>query len=141
MPQWLFYALLATFFAGLTSVLAKFGLKNIPSDLGLAIRTTVVFLFITTNILLQSSTLKEVHKLSGKEWLFLAFSGITTSLSWIYYYRAMKIGSVSYVAAIDKGSIVITILLSFLFLKEPISPKLLAGAGLILAGMLVLIWK
>ena len=62
-------------------------------------------------------------------------------MSWIYYYRAMKIGTVSYVSAIDKGSIIITLFLSFVLLKEPMTPKLLAGAGLILAGMIVLIWK
>ena len=73
--------------------------------------------------------------------VLLIVSGITTSLSWLFYYRAMKIGLVSYVAAIDKASIVITLLLSFLLLKEPATPKIMVGGGLIFVGMLVLIWK
>ena len=140
MPQWLVYALLATFFAGLTSVLAKFGVKNINSDLGLAIRTAVVFLLVSLNALAWKAS-KDTSTLTTKAIIFLVVSGITTSLSWIFYYRAIKIGSVSYVAAIDKGSIVLTILLSFWLLKEPMSPKLLIGAGFILVGMIILIWK
>jgi transporter family protein len=83
----------------------------------------------------------ELQKSSSKNLIFLAISGITTSLSWIFYYRAMKEGQVSYVASIDKASIVVTLLLSFLFLKEPITGKLLAGAAFILTGMIILIWK
>lgn len=140
MPQWLVYALLATFFAGLTSVLAKFGVKNINSDLGLAIRTAVVFLLVSLNALAWKAS-RDTSTLTTKAIIFLVVSGITTSLSWIFYYRAIKMGSVSYVAAIDKGSIVLTILLSFWLLKEPMSPKLLIGAGFILVGMIILIWK
>ncbi len=140
MPQWLVYALLATFFAGLTSVLAKFGIKNINSDLGLAIRTAVVFLLVTLNAFAWKAS-RDLSSLTTKTIIFLIISGITTALSWIFYYRAIKIGSVSYVAAIDKGSIVLTILLSFWLLKEPLSPKLLIGAGFILVGMIILIWK
>ncbi len=140
MPQWLVYALLATFFAGLTSVLAKFGIKNINSDLGLAIRTAIVFLLVSLNALAWKAS-RDLSAVTTKTIIFLVISGITTSLSWIFYYRAIKIGSVSYVAAIDKGSIVLTILLSFWLLKEPVSPKLLIGAGFILVGMIILIWK
>lgn len=140
MPQWLIYALLATFFAGLTSVLAKFGIKNINSDLGLAIRTAVVFLLVVLNALAWKSS-RDVSGLNSKTILFLILSGVTASLSWIFYYRAMKIGSVSYVAAIDKGSIILTLLLSFWLLKEPMTLKLIFGASFILVGMLILIWK
>lgn len=140
MPQWLVYALLATFFAGLTSVLAKFGIKNINSDLGLAIRTAVVFLLVSLNALAWKAS-RDLSTVTTKTIIFLVISGVTTTLSWIFYYRAIKIGSVSYVAAIDKGSIVLTILLSFWLLKEPVSPKLLIGAGFILVGMIILIWK
>ncbi len=140
MPQWLIYALLATFFAGLTSVLAKFGIKNINSDLGLAIRTAVVFLLVCLNALAWKSS-RDLSSLTSKTILFLILSGVTTTLSWIFYYRAMKIGSVSYVAAIDKGSIILTLVLSFWLLKEPLSPKLLIGAGFILIGMVILVWK
>jgi transporter family protein len=140
MPTWIFYALLATLFAGLTSVLAKFGIEKISSDLGLAIRTAVVFVFVVINVLVWRGA-KDLSQLTSRAVLFLVLSGITTSLSWIFYYRAMKIGTVSYVAAIDKGSILITILLSVMLLKEPLTPRLAAGAVLILAGMVVLIWK
>ena len=140
MPQWLVYALLATFFAGLTSVLAKFGIKNINSDLGLAIRTAVVFLLVSLNAFAWKAS-RDLSTVTTKTIIFLVISGVTTTLSWIFYYRAIKIGSVSYVAAIDKGSIVLTILLSFWLLKEPVSPKLLIGAGFILVGMIILIWK
>ena len=140
MPTWLLYALLATFFAGLTSVLAKYGISKINSDLGLAIRTITVLIFVCTNLFFLKG-FKDIENLDRKSLLFLILSGCTTALSWIFYYRAMKIGTVSYVAAIDKGSIIITLFLSFVLLKEPMSPKLLTGAGLILAGMIVLIWK
>jgi transporter family protein len=140
MPLWIFYAILSMFFAGLTSVLAKYGLQNIHPDLGLGIRTATIF-FIITAINLIGARYKQIPLLSGKQSLLLIVSGITTTLSWLFYYRAMKDGLVSYVAAIDKASIVITLLLSFLFLKEPATPKILVGGGLIFIGMLVLVWK
>lgn len=140
METWLIYALLATLFAGLTSVLAKYGMNGIGSDLGLALRTSVVFILVTMNVFMLQG-IKEIGNLTRHNILFLILSGITTSLSWIFYYRAMKLGNVSMVASIDKGSIIITILLSFLILKEPLTAKLLLGAGFILIGMIVLIWK
>jgi transporter family protein len=140
METWIFYAILSMIFAGMTSVLAKFGLQNIHPDLGLGIRTTVIFLLISS-IVLFSDKLKDVSLVTTKQWLLLIASGVTTTLSWLFYYRAMKDGLVSYVAAIDKASIIITLILSFVLLKEPMSPKLIIGAVLILAGMLVLVWK
>jgi transporter family protein len=140
MPTWLIYALLATFFAGLTSVLAKFGIQKINSDLGLAIRTAVVLLLVMLNVFAWQAH-KDFSELTPKTILFLVLSGTTTALSWIFYYRAMKLGSVSYVAAIDKGSIVLTILLSVTLLREPLTPKLALGAAFILMGMLILVWK
>lgn len=140
MPLWIFYAILSMIFAGLTSVLAKYGLQNIHPDLGLGIRTATIF-FIITAINLIGARYKQIPLLTGKQTLLLIVSGITTTLSWLFYYRAMKDGLISYVAAIDKASIVITLLLSFLFLKEPATPKILVGGGLIFIGMLVLVWK
>ncbi len=140
MPVWILYALASMFFAGLTSVIAKFGLKNVPSDLGLAIRTSVVFIFIWINAIAFRHT-KFMGNFTGKDLLFLSISALTTSLSWIFYYRAIKIGDVSVVAGIDKASLVITIFLSFFFLNEPLTPKILLGAGLITAGTLVLVFK
>jgi len=140
METWILYAILSMIFAGLTSVLAKYGLQNIHPDLGLGIRTTTIF-FIITVINIIGAKYKELPLLTGKQTLLLVVSGITTTLSWLFYYRAMKDGLVSYVAAIDKASIVITLVLSFILLKEPATPKVLVGGGLIFIGMIVLVWK
>ncbi len=140
METWILYAILSMIFAGLTSVLAKYGLQNINPDLGLGIRTTTIF-FIITVINIVGARYKELPLLTGKQTLLLVVSGITTTLSWLFYYRAMKDGLVSYVAAIDKASIVITLVLSFILLKEPATPKVLVGGGLIFIGMIVLVWK
>lgn len=140
MQTWVFYALASMFFAGLTSVIAKFGLKNVPSDLALAIRTTAVFVTIWINAFAFRFT-NQISNFTKRDILFLCISGLTTSLSWIFYYRAIKIGHVSVVASIDKASLVITILLAFFFLKEPITPRVLLGAGLITAGTLVLVFQ
>ncbi len=140
MQTWILYAIIAMIFAGLTSVLAKYGLQNINSDLGLGIRTTTIFILITSFVLATGKT-KDLGLLTTKQTILLICSGITTTVSWIFYYRAMKDGLVSYVAAIDKASIVITLMLSFILFKEPATPKILIGAGLILVGMLVLVWK
>jgi len=140
MQTWILYAILSMIFAGLTSVLAKYGLKNIHPDLGLGIRTTVIF-FLITFINVVGSKYKDLAVITHKQLWLLVLSGITTTVSWLFYYRAMKEGLVSYVAAIDKASIVITLALSFLLLKEPFTPKILIGAGLIFIGMIVLVWK
>ncbi|MBC7694983.1 MAG: EamA family transporter [Burkholderiales bacterium] len=140
MPAWILYALASMFFAGLTSVIAKFGLNNVPSDLGLAIRTTMVFVLIWINAI-AFKHVQQMGSFTKKDIVFLCISGLTTTLSWIFYYRAIKIGDVSVVASIDKASLVITIILAFFFLKEPITPKVLLGAGLITAGTLVLVFK
>jgi transporter family protein len=140
METWVIYAILSMVFAGLTSVLAKYGLQNINPDLGLGIRTTTIF-FLITLFNVATNKLKDFPLLTHKQLVLLVCSGITTTFSWIFYYRAMKDGPVSYVAAIDKASIVITLVLSFILLKEPMSPKIIIGATLIFVGMLVLIWK
>ena len=105
-------------FAGLTSVIAKFGMKDLSSDTALAVRTAVVFSIVIANAFLFRNAFVELQQTSAKNLIFLAISGITTSLSWIFYYRAMKLGQVSYVASIDKASIVVTLLLSFIILKN-----------------------
>ena len=140
MQQWVLYAILSMIFAGVTAVLAKYGLQNISADFGLGVRTTVIFIIITImNVI--GSRYKEFTALTKVQlWLLIA-SGVTTTLSWIFYYRAMKDGLVSYVSAIDKASILITLVLSFFLLKEPFTPKIAVGATLIFAGMIVLIWK
>jgi bacterial/archaeal transporter family protein len=127
-------------FAGFTSVIAKFGLKNVSGDTGLGVRSIFVLLFVWLNILVFQPT-KDFTKLQSKDILFLAISALTTTLSWIFYYRAIKEGSVSTVAVIDKVSILITLVLSFWILKEPFTLKLGIGAFCILIGLLVIVWK
>jgi len=140
MASWIIFALLSAFFAALTAIFAKLGLKDVNSDLATAIRTTIILL-ITWGIVFWKGASQQLPTLSKNNWLFLTLSAFATGFSWLFYYRALQIGKASEVSAIDKGSIVFTILLSFLFLKEPLTPRILAGAGLIFAGMLVLIWK
>ena len=140
METWILYALISMVFAGLTSILAKYGLQNINSDLGLGIRTTTIFIILLVFIL-STGKLQDLPLITNKQFLLLILSGITTTLSWVFYYRAMKTGLVSYVAAIDKASIIITLILSFVLLKEPMTPKIVIGGLLIFGGMLVLIWK
>ncbi len=140
MQTWLLYAILSMFFAGLTSVLAKYGLKDISADLALVVRTSVVFGMVVINFLLWQEV-KSFHQLSSKAIAFLVLSGLTTSFSWIFYYKAIKMGDVSVVASIDKGSLLITLLLSFIFLKEPMTPKVLLASTLIFSGLMVMIWK
>ncbi len=140
METWVFYAFISMIFAGLTSVLAKYGLQNINADLGLGIRTTTIFLLVTAFVLITDKT-KDLALLTTRQTILLICSGITTTVSWIFYYRAMKDGLVSYVAAIDKASIIITLVLSFILFKEPATLKIIIGASFILIGMLVLVWK
>src|SRR5437868_1938829 len=105
MKNWVVYAFVSMIFAGLTSVIAKFGLKNISGDLGVAIRTTSVLVFVWINVLLFGHS-KHLPALTKTDLMFLTLSGVTTALSWIFYYKAIKIGEVSVVAGIDKASLV-----------------------------------
>lgn len=140
MQTWILYAIISMLFAGVTAVLAKYGLQNVSADFGLGIRTTIIFIAITA-INVVGEKYKEFANITRLQMALLIASGITTTLSWLFYYRAIKDGLVSYVAAIDKASIIITLLLSFILLHEPVTPKILLGAALITAGMFVLIWK
>ncbi len=127
-------------FAGLTSVVAKAGLKNVSADTGLAIRTSFVFAFIWINIFVFNQ-IKDFLNLTLKDVSFLGVSALTTTVSWIFYYKAIKIGQVSEVALIDKASIIITIILSFIFLQEQLTWKICIGAILILSGLITIVWK
>ncbi len=140
MKQFQIYAIISMIFAGLTSVIAKAGLKNVSSDTGLAVRTSFVFVLIWLNIF-AFSHLRDFSSLTKKDVFLLGLSGVTTTISWIFYYRAIKIGNVSEVALIDKGSIIITLLLSFLFLNEQFTWKIAVGGSLIIAGLLILTIK
>lgn len=138
--MWKYYALLSALFAALTAVFAKIGVKDINSDLATAIRTSVI-LFITWGIVLAGNHTAEVKGISGHTWIFLILSGAATGLSWLFYFKALQAGDVSRVAPIDKLSVVITICLSFLFLKEPVSLRVVIGALLITGGSIVMLIK
>jgi transporter family protein len=135
--MWKYYALLSAFFAALTAILAKVGIKGISGNVATAVRTAVV-LFMAWGIVFLSGQLKEVKELSKTNLLFLIFSGLATGLSWIFYFKALETGNVSKVAPIDKLSVVFVIILSLLFLKEPIDLKTIIGGALIAIGAIVL---
>lgn len=136
--MWWLYALLSALFAALTAVFAKLGVSSMNSNLATAIRT-VVILVIAWGIVFARNETKGMGALSRQHLLFLVLSGITTGLSWIFYFKALQIGKVSQVAPVDKLSVALTIILSVVFLKEVLTLKMLAGALLIIAGTLVLI--
>ena len=138
--MWKYYALLSAFFAALTAVFAKIGVKDVNSDLATAIRTTIILL-ITWGIVFVGNHQTEVKAISSHTWIFLILSGCATGLSWLFYFKALQLGDVSRVAPIDKLSVVITICLSFLFLNEPVNAKVIIGALLITAGSLVMLYK
>lgn len=137
--MWKYYALLAALFASLTAIFAKMGIKGINSNLATAIRTIIV-LVMTWTIVWATGHLKDVKELSKTNILFLVLSGIATGLSWLFYFKAMQTGDASKVAPLEKISVVFTILLSIIILKEPASAKVLIGGTLILAGSLVIAW-
>lgn len=140
MPQWLLYALLSAFFAALTAIFAKVGLKEVNPDLATAIRTAII-LIITWSLVLYRGLGREAARIDAKTWLFLTLSALATGASWLFYYRALQIGKASEVSVIDKGSLVFTVLLAFLVLREPLTPKVLLAAAFMAAGMIILVWK
>lgn len=138
--MWKYYAILSALFAALTAIFAKIGVKEINSNLATAIRTTFILL-LTWGIVLFSGRVGEIKEISRHTWCFLLLSGVATGLSWLFYFKAIQIGDVSRVAPIDKLSVVITIILAFILLKEPVNAKVIIGALLITAGSIVMLWK
>lgn len=137
MKMWVYYSILSAIFAGLTAVIAKIGLKDINADLGNMIRTGFVFVFIV-GLFFYSKQSIDTSRLTFSVGAILFLSAVTTALSWVFYYRALKIGEVSYVSMIDKGSIIITVLFSVLLLGETLTLKVVAGLVLIVSGLVVL---
>lgn len=140
MKLWVIYAVVSAGFAGCTSVLAKHGLQGISGQLGLAVRTCFVFAFVL-GLSWFTVPRPEVGQLGWRNVLWLGLSGVTTTASWVFYYLALKDGDVGTVALIDKGSFVVAVVLSWLVLKDELSWQVLAGAGLILAGVVVAGWR
>jgi transporter family protein len=137
--MWWIYALLSALFAALTAIFAKIGIKGVDTDLATAIRT-VVILLIAWAIVLVKGAGNGIGGLTRLNWMFLVLSGFATGLSWIFYFKALQLGKVSQVAPVDKLSVAIAIILSVIFLGEPLTIKSASGAALIIAGTLVLIF-
>ena len=138
--MWWFYAILSALFAALTAIFAKLGVENVNSNLATGIRTIVVLVMIWLIIFARNEN-QGIGLLSKQNIFFLVVSGIATGLSWIFYFKALQMGNVSQVASIDKLSLALTILLAALFLGETLTLKTSIGAGLIIVGTLVLVWK
>ena len=136
--QWLIYALGSAVFASLTAILGKVGIQGVESNLGTAIRTIVVLLMAWLVVFVTGKQ-KQLKVIDKTSWLFILFSGITTGLSWLCYYKALQMGPASKVVPIDKLSVVITLILAFVFLHEEFTTKSLIGCVLIGAGTLVMV--
>jgi transporter family protein len=138
--MWWVYAVLSAIFAALTAIFAKVGMANVNSNLATAIRTVVVLIMIWSIVLFRSEA-KGILTLSKQNIIFLVISGVATGLSWMFYFKALKMADVSQVAPIDKLSLALTIILSVIFLGESLTLKTAIGALLIIGGTVVLIWK
>ncbi|MDD4865061.1 MAG: EamA family transporter [Alishewanella agri] len=140
MEKWILYAVISMFFAGFTSVIAKMGLSGISGELGLTIRTLFVCTFVLIFAVIAVPA-QEISQISQRNLLWLGLSGVTTACSWVFYYKALKVGDVATVALIDKGSVVVAMLLAWLLLREVITLRMILGAALIVAGLLVIAKK
>lgn len=136
--MWSIFAILSAIFAALTSILAKVGIEGVNSNLATAVRTIVVVLMAWFMVFVTGNQ-NGIVDISKKSWIFLILSGLATGASWLCYYKALQLGEVSKVVPIDKLSIVITIILAFIFLGEQITLKTLIGCCLIIIGTFVMI--
>jgi len=136
--MWFVFALLSAVFAALTSILAKVGIEGVNSNLATAIRTVVV-LVMAWGMVFLTNTQSGIASISRKSWIFLILSGLATGASWLCYYRALQIGDASKVVPVDKLSVVITLILAFVFLHEQFTVKSVIGCVLIAAGTLVMV--
>lgn len=136
--SWVIYAIPSAFFAALTSILAKIGISDINSNLATAIRTIVV-LIMAWGIVFMTGAQSGIQDITAKSWIFLVLSGIATGLSWLFYYKALQLGDASKVVPIDKFSVVISMILAFVILKEDLTFKTVMGGILITAGTFVMI--
>jgi len=137
--SWIFPAVLSALFAALTAILAKIGVMNVSSNLATAIRTTVI-LFFAWGIVLFQGLGSQLTKIEGKTLVFLVLSGIATGLSWLFYFRALQLGDASKVAPVDKLSLVFTVLLAFMFLRERISMISFVGILITTIGIFIVIF-
>ena len=136
--MWLVFALLSALFAALTSILAKVGIEGVNSNLATAIRTVVVVIMAWGMVFLTNAQ-GGITEIGKKSWIFLILSGLATGISWLCYYKALQMGETSKVVPIDKLSVVITLVLAFVFLHEEFTAKSLVGCALIGAGTLLMV--
>ena len=136
--MWFVFALLSAVFAALTSILAKIGIDGVDSTLATAVRTAVV-LVMSWGMVFLTNTQGGLMSIGKKSWLFLILSGLATGASWLCYYKAIQIGKVSKVVPVDKLSVVITMVLAFVFLHEKFDSKSIIGCLLIGAGTLIMV--
>lgn len=136
--MWFFLALGSAVFAALTSILAKIGIEGVGSNLATAIRTIVV-LMASWGMVFLTNEAGSITSISRRSWLFLILSGLATGASWLCYYKALQIGEASKVVPVDKLSVVITIILAFVFLHEKYTIRMVAGAALVTAGTLIMV--
>ena len=136
--MWFVLALLSAIFAALTSILAKVGIEGVNSNLATAIRTVVVVVMAWGMVFLTNAQ-NGIAEISKRSWLFIILSGLATGASWLCYYRALQLGDASKVVPIDKLSVVITLLLAFVFLNEQFTVKSLIGCTLIGIGTLLMV--
>lgn len=136
--MWFVFALLSAIFAALTSILAKIGIEGVNSNLATAIRTIVVVLMAWGMVFLTNAQ-NGISSIGKKSWLFLILSGLATGASWLCYYKALQMGEASKVVPVDKLSVVITLVLAFIFLHEKFTPRSIAGCILIGAGTLLMV--
>jgi bacterial/archaeal transporter family protein len=135
--MWLLYAFLSAFFAALTAILAKIGVKNVDSNLATAIRT-VVILFFAWGIVFAQGLHKQIGNISRFSLIFLIASGVATGMSWLFYFRALQIGEASKVAPIDKLSLVLTIILAVVILREKLTLAIFVGSLLMTIGAVII---
>lgn len=136
--MWFIFALLSAVFAALTSIFAKIGIEGISSNLATAIRTVVV-LFMAWGMVFVTGTQNQIGNIGQKSWIFLVLSGMATGFSWLFYYKALQIGEASKVVPVDKFSVVITMIMAFVILKEAVTLKTVLGGIFITIGTFIMI--
>ncbi len=134
--SWFFYALMSAIFAAFTAILAKIGVANVDSNLATAIRTVVILIF-AWGIVFWQGTLHKATQITQTSLIFLILSGIATGISWLFYFRALQIGKASQVAPIDKLSLIFTIILAAIILKEKVSLLIVVGGALMAIGAIL----
>ncbi|MBL7880278.1 MAG: EamA family transporter [Chryseobacterium gambrini] len=138
--MWFYYALLSALFAAFTAIFAKIGVSNINSNLATGIRTIIILILVWSVVFIKGEA-KDIGSLSKFNIIFLVLSGVATGLSWLFYFKALQIGKVSQVAAVDKLSVAIAIIFAVLFFKETLTLKTAIGALLIISGTILFALK